>query len=329
MSVNKFFEAAAEGDMDFLKKHTEYYREKNERGWTGLHFAARYGQLEAATFLSSQTGCDILAANNEGKTAADVAEFWGYDKVAKALRPTTTHVSDEQELKEASHSNTLAPSFPQNINNFFTGSFLNRFSIYRSDYPVLQRFAQSPRSKFVLFSKLNPLFDKANGNIVYLASYSEVASRVDMLYGDDKKTEELVSGDKPIMVFLGVDEREAKGEDGIAYWALDVTPQGKYQESLKELVKGFEDRKLDFSPTLPMAFKVDMDMAAILGQGRAMLDWNARNAFCPGCGRLTMSTEGGHKRICPVPTGNMSCISHKGGVHNFTYPRTGKPISLY
>ncbi|KAL0097851.1 hypothetical protein J3Q64DRAFT_1807668 [Phycomyces blakesleeanus] len=328
MTPTQLFEAAAEGNLDFIRKHKEHYRDKNERGWTVLHFAARYGQLEVATFLSSQAGCDILAVNNEGKTAADVAEFWGHDKVSKVLKPPTPSVSNTQILeKDTSDSNnTLVSNFSQNITNFFAGSFLNRLSRYRNDYSILQRLAHSPQSKFILFSKLNPLFDKSNDNSVYLASYSEVASLVDMIYGENKNIEKAVSKDEPILVFLGVDERNAKGEEGVAYWALDVTPRGKCQESLEDLTKEFESRGLDFAPTLPKAFKIDMRLASVLAQARAMVDWNKRNAFCPGCGRVTASAEGGHKRVCPVPKEDESCISHNGGVHNFTYPRTGRLI---
>lgn len=111
-----------------------------------------------------------------------------------------------------------------------------------------------------------------------------------------------------------------------------------------------ESRNIRFYDARPRAFVLDGHSAAIYAQARAMgkffrdttcvyarqlmplfctndsVDWNHRNKFCPACGRRTLSTEAGHKRVCPPQSGpsgdTVPCISSKG-VHNFTYPRTG------
>lgn len=110
-----------------------------------------------------------------------------------------------------------------------------------------------------------------------------------------------------------------------------------------------DGRNIRFYDTRPKAFMLDEPAAAIFAQARAMgkwifsnfavvisifsdrqdsVDWNYRNRFCPACGRRTVSVEAGHKRICPPQPGPpeeaVPCISAKG-VHNFTYPRTGRP----
>lgn len=117
MSSNhsNLFEAAAAGDIDYLLKNKSQINDKNERGWTALHFAARFGQLEAAEFLQ-KNGADLSIANGEGKTANQVATFWGNDQIAKLLTP---HV------EETTVTQTSA-LFPDNYTAVFAGNPLNR-----------------------------------------------------------------------------------------------------------------------------------------------------------------------------------------------------------
>lgn len=115
------FEASASGDIEYIKKHLGDIGAKNERGWTALHFAARYGQLQVAEFLVQQKGCDLSATNSEGKTALEVAEFWGFDQVADLLRSASS--KDDEKKSDTSR-------FPANRTNFFAGSPLNRLRLY-------------------------------------------------------------------------------------------------------------------------------------------------------------------------------------------------------
>jgi len=39
--------------------------------------------------------------------------------------------------------------------------------------------------------------------------------------------------------------------------------------------------------------------AAIMGQGKAMIDWHARHGFCPNCGARSEMADAGWKRVCP------------------------------
>ncbi|KAI9488933.1 NUDIX hydrolase domain-like protein [Zychaea mexicana] len=317
MSSSNVFEAAAQGDLEYLQQNRGNVGVKNERGWTALHFAARFGQADIVEFLVKQPGCDLSATNSEGKTAAQVAEFWGFDAIAKLLAPSQG-AREEQEQNEEQAIIKGSP-FPPNRNNFFAGSPLNRFSWYRNDKNILRRLARSPRSKYLLLNGLDPLFETNAG--LYLAKYDQVASLVDKAVpGDDG-----VKPDSDVMlVFLGIDEKEAAAEDGQAYWALDLTPKGPHKQELKKLVEGFKAQNLEFSPALPRAFSIDEEAASILAQARAMLDWNTRNLYCPACGRKTFSDEAGHKRRCPSSEHD-PCISQKG-VHNFAYPRTDPVI---
>lgn len=255
------FEAAAAGDLELLKKNPQGLTEKNERGWTLLHFAARYGQLPIVEYLLT-TSCDLSAVNVEGKTAEEVAVFWGFDKIAQLIRVAKAGNTGNREGHDA--------RFPPNRTNFFAGSPLNRYSWprlqymhmtaclqvcfpllvlgylrygwYRSEYHKLRGIARSERSRYILLKELNPLFD-ASG--LYFAKYTEVATIVNKVYPDAKPevTKPVPEGDEIILVFLGIDERDGKGEHGTAYWALDMTPRGTHEEEFNKLNEGTRREK--------------------------------------------------------------------------------------
>lgn len=115
MSSNKtIFEAAAAGDCEFVQKHIKQLNEKNERGWTPLHFAARFGQKQVAQLLKEK-GADLTILNGEGKMAGQVAAFWGNDEISQLL--TVAPVT--------APSTTRSP-FPDNYKAVFAGNPLNR-----------------------------------------------------------------------------------------------------------------------------------------------------------------------------------------------------------
>jgi NAD+ diphosphatase len=113
-------EAAATGDLDYIKSNTKALKDKNERGWTALHFAARYGQLAVATYLRDSVPELLDMENNEGKTPSQLAQFWGYDQVAELLTPQTTPPATDASETEAVVTKQV------NHVNFFAGSPLNR-----------------------------------------------------------------------------------------------------------------------------------------------------------------------------------------------------------
>ena len=80
--------------------------------------------------------------------------------------------------------------------------------------------------------------------------------------------------------------------------------------------------------------------AAVYAQARALLDWNARNPFCAGCGRPTLSINGGMKRTCPpadladalesapmAPAERPPCVTRKG-ISNLSFPRTDPTVIM-
>ncbi|KAI8983599.1 hypothetical protein BDB01DRAFT_722727 [Pilobolus umbonatus] len=311
-SVN-VFEAAAVGDIEYLKINKVQLNSVNERGWSSLHFAARFGQKQAVQYLI-QSKVDPSIINHEGKTAYEVAVFWGNDDIAELLKVISTKTEE------------LFPSpFPENYTALFSGNPLNRFGWIRTKSEILGRLARSPRSKYIPLLDLQVLYDQA-GKLHYL-HYQDVSFLVDAVYPANSS---LQKDDGIILVFLGIDEREGKGEEGTSLWAIDVTPVGAYQGELKRLTEELTSKEYSFQPTLPGAFKMSTETSALIAQSAAMVDWNKRNRFCPGCGNQTIMDEGGHKRHC-TPSHKDKCIS-QSGIQNFTYPRTGEimrcPVSV-
>ncbi|CEP07912.1 hypothetical protein [Parasitella parasitica] len=316
MSVT-LFEAAAEGNLDYLKKNVKFANEKNERGWTPLHFAARFGQLEAARFLKDNKA-DLSIVNGEGKTAAQVASFWGNDEIAKLLTVAAAPVVTGSAVGAG------GSPYPDNYTAVFAGNPLNRFGWNRGKPHFLAKIARSPRAKYLILNGLKALYNSGGG--LYYARYNQVASVVDRVYTEN----DIVPNNTDIiLIFLGIDESQGQGEDGEIVWALDLTPHGVNEQEYSKIIQGFELEKLEFLPTLPRAFVAEKSVSAIIAQAAAMVDWNARAKFCSACGKRTISQEAGYKRSCPTTTGDQEggekCISHTG-IQNFAYPRTDAVI---
>lgn len=77
-------------------------------------------------------------------------------------------------------------------------------------------------------------------------------------------------------------------ESGRALLAADVTNPAISPDELGE--EFFDVRKA--AAILPHG------ESAIVAHGRSVLDWHARNRFCPKCGTLTEKRRGGQQRVC-------------------------------
>ena len=75
------------------------------------------------------------------------------------------------------------------------------------------------------------------GSLQYL-SYSDVASAVDRVYLQDSA---VPNNSDTTLVFLGMDERQK--EESVAYWALDITPKGTYEQEYTKLIQGSQKKK--------------------------------------------------------------------------------------
>ncbi|KAL8702008.1 MAG: hypothetical protein Q9201_004615 [Fulgogasparrea decipioides] len=242
----------------------------------------------------------------------------------------------------------LSRKFGKEVANYFSGSPLNRVSFLRADHTFLSAALKHPTTSFLLFTNLNPLA-KDPSTLEYLP-FAEIQH----LIGDNpySKTEEQLISEYnstttiPQLLFLGLDEGNKHGltyniYTGAPYFALDVTPKGTIASQAESLIRNLELRGLKFLEGRIQAALPAQD-AAIYAQGRALLDWNARNPFCAQCGQPTLSINGGTKRTCPpkdmaslsgtiggnvgvAPTERPDCATRKG-ISNLCFPRTDPTI---
>ncbi|ORY69700.1 NUDIX hydrolase domain-like protein [Pseudomassariella vexata] len=243
----------------------------------------------------------------------------------------------------AEDDSMLSRKFGRELANYFAGSPLNRLSFLRTDHAFLSSAFSHPTTKFLLLQNLSPLA-KDPTTLAYVHK-----ADVEPLTGPDpfKKTEEQLLQEFnsdvtfPVVLFLGIDEKKKTGFEwreykGEAHFAVDVTPQGPIAEKAKSVTEAVKAKGIDF---LPGARHVSLNApeAAIYAQARHMLDWNARNPFCGGCGQKTLSTNSGTKRVCPptdwagLPDGSKApkerghCPTRKG-ISNLSFPRTDPTI---
>jgi NAD+ diphosphatase len=230
------------------------------------------------------------------------------------------------------------------------GSPLNRVSFLRGDHKFLSAAVKHPSTSFLVFSNLSPLSHDPT-RLCYV-SYKDIQ----LLIGNDpylQSDEELIASydssvTLPNLIFLGLNEQNKSGfvwsiYHGSPYFALDITSRGAKSEAAPNLIKKFENQGLSFLEgrthmTLPAS------EAAIYAEGRALLDWNARNPFCASCGHSTLSVNGGFKRVCPPkdlasskgdssgngpspPIERPPCVTRKG-ISNLSFPRTDPTVIM-
>ncbi|KAH6636221.1 NUDIX hydrolase domain-like protein [Chaetomium tenue] len=236
--------------------------------------------------------------------------------------------------------------------NYFSGSPLNRLSFLRSDTTFLRAAFAHPDARFLLLNKLSPLTRQGDGSrlgfvgggdVVGLTGTGEELFReeAEMVEGFDSSVERVV------VVFLGVDEgvEELQKEGfvykdfrGAPYFAVDVTPRGEKAGVAEELVKRVTERGFTFKEATPRHMGLQAGHAAMYGQARALVDWNARTPFCAQCGQPTLSVHAGTKRVCPptdragVPAGEPArerrpCAT-RGTVSNHSFPRTDPTVIM-
>jgi NAD+ diphosphatase len=82
-------------------------------------------------------------------------------------------------------------------------------------------------------NKLQALYNQ-DGQVQFV-NYKDVSSVVDRVFTENSIRNPITD---IIIVFLGIDETHGKGENGEAYWALDLTPQGAYENEYTQLIKG-------------------------------------------------------------------------------------------
>ncbi|KAH9903644.1 NUDIX hydrolase domain-like protein [Xylariomycetidae sp. FL2044] len=244
----------------------------------------------------------------------------------------------------AEDDSMLSRKFGREVANYFSGSPLNRVSFLRTDNAFLSAAFAHPAASFLLMDNLSPLA-RDPAHLAYVGRDDVVP-----LTGPEpfRKTEEeqiaAFNSDltQPVLLFLGIDEKkpgfEYRDYKGSPYFALDVTPKGSIAEKAQAVIEAAKAKPgLSFLPGVRL-MTLNAPEAAIYAQTRALLDWNARNPFCGGCGQRTMSINAGTKRTCPptdfagVPEGQPAqqredCPTRKG-ISNLCFPRTDPTVIM-
>jgi NAD+ diphosphatase len=204
----------------------------------------------------------------------------------------------------------------------------------RNDYKFLRLAANHPSAKYIVLQNLNAMVedDKEQGDnkevrlkrvdfekvkAFFPSAYKESAEFKDehqLMYDWDSKYFE------HLVVFLGMDEStkntnvlQYRNYSGVPYFAIDLTKESSVD--IEKIGSRFSQGRAKFET---------IEDYALYAQARMYVDWNLRNTFCGGCGRRTMSINGGCKLICPPRDRGMDLgpCPTRGAVSNLSFPRT-------
>jgi NAD+ diphosphatase len=159
--------------------------------------------------------------------------------------------------------------------NTFANNPLDRMSEKRTDDAWVAAEFKAPSTVIVPFWRLQPLVIQ-NQN---LANPFDVGwLRAGALEGLASRT--------AVKIFLGQ-------KNGISHFAVDLdrAKDPENEGPLAGLGK--------FMDLRGAAASLDAREAAILAQGKSMIDWHHRHGFCSVCGTASTFADGGYKRDCP------------------------------
>ncbi|XP_069736523.1 NAD-capped RNA hydrolase NUDT12 [Phaenicophaeus curvirostris] len=286
-----------------------------DNGWTALMYGARNGRLEVVQLLLEK-GCDRSIANKSRQTALDIASFWGYKHIANLL----------VNVKGGQRPNFLSNEVKE-YGNYFGLTLLDRRSDKRTDAKWLSKKQSHPTTVYILFSDLSPLVTLGGG----LESSQQPEVKLCRLYHKD--VEQYVNQcEESTLIFLGVELQshvnlldtctgrvlQEDEEDGLVAWfafSMDSPSAEKFKQRHKDCYF--------LHPPMPALLQLPEKEAGVVAQARSILAWHSRYQFCPTCGSLTKSEEGGYKKTCLKE----DCPSLQG-VHNTSYPRVDPVVIM-
>ncbi|KAK6339403.1 NADH pyrophosphatase [Orbilia javanica] len=237
----------------------------------------------------------------------------------------------------------LTRKFGEGVENYYSGSPLNRLAFLRTNHTYLSTALQHPSTRFLLLNSLDPL--SSTPSTLAFVSYSDISPLISNPY---TKTEEETletftsSIDHPVLIFLGIDESASSEHTittpdgkytGQAYFSVDVTPypHASYSSAADGLLQGLKvDHPTAVFRTARKDLNLDKEHAAIYASARTLTNWNVTAPFCAGCGQKTLSVNAGTKRACPPKDAGVEtrkCPSREG-VHNINFPRTDPTVIM-
>ena len=146
----------------------------------------------------------------------------------------------------------------------FGGNPLDRASEKRSDAAWVAGLLDHPDSRIALLSELKPL---------------------------------VTPGQTPTIAWQPLAPWRGRLADGAIHLLLGLDGQGRARFAVDATGASLPDGELGDMRAL--AHVMDAGEAAILGEGRALIDWHARHGFCAACGTRSALTNVGWGRRCP------------------------------
>ncbi|KZT10914.1 uncharacterized protein LAESUDRAFT_721313 [Laetiporus sulphureus 93-53] len=255
--------------------------------------------------------------------------------------------------------------------NFLSGSSLNRLSWLRTSHAFLNAIALSPATRWILYQGGQPLLvadpSTRKRSLARLSAadvrpllgkepFFQQGQTEDELALDDVLILKAARFHGPPIVFLGLQEPQSGKADalpssqfsakadpaavianlkGTPFFSLDVTdvPQEALEKTFQDSEAGRAGAELSFSEPRAAMGSFDAFEASIFAEARSIVDWNARNKFCPSCGSPVYSIWAGWKLTCTslLPwadnVGKELCPTGKG-LHNFAHPRTDAVVIM-
>ncbi|MEM8986563.1 MAG: NAD(+) diphosphatase [Pseudomonadota bacterium] len=147
--------------------------------------------------------------------------------------------------------------------NLFANSPLDRSGNHRRDTDWLDDAFEADAARIAPFWRAKPLLNKDGPGPAWLTGFAKRAA-----------------ADAP-RVYLGK-------QGDIGYFAVDISDA---PEDAAAQLGEIADMRAATGRLSP-------EEAAILGQGRSIIDWHYRHRFCAKCGAATMMEDAGAKRVC-------------------------------
>ncbi|KAH9892734.1 NUDIX hydrolase domain-like protein [Cubamyces lactineus] len=254
--------------------------------------------------------------------------------------------------------------------NFLSGSPLNRLSWLRTSQPFLNAIAHAPSTRWLVFKEGQPLLHtqpSASKQSLARLTTSDVKPLLgpEPFFAQGQQEGELAQPDVPVLeaarlrgppiVFLGLHETDADSSNalpssefsaktsaetvitnikGTPYFSLDVSDITSAEvDKVLQAAATRGGGEFQFSEPRAALALFDAFDAALSAEARSMVDWNARNKYCPSCGSPVHSLWAGWKLTCSslLPwadnTGRKPCPTAHG-LHNFAHPRTDAVVIM-
>ena len=156
-----------------------------------------------------------------------------------------------------------------NVSHIYSGNPLDRGDRERRDEMWISERARDPRSKFLPMWDLNVLISEGPQHSLGWLNLDDLG----------------LLGGYTDAIFLGL-------LDGVAHFAIDVSPNARAAQELGESGKWrFEDAR-------SVTDLVNRAESGIVAQARSQINWHNTHGFCSKCGHETLIRRGGQVRYC-------------------------------